>query len=461
MNTKLFFLCICISSIAYSQSIQNYYSFRWYEKEGDTITHNITDNNISIRTFSFPSGISKPREKYYKEKQIYIYQNEIIKDSLNREAWTFSRSEDQVIRTTSHIYFVRSIEVKDPLTHKENDKKQLVTIDKKKAKVENLYWLPDSIHWFSGKCEDNFIYNLYKGNRYPLYAFSPQTKTSKLLYDFAGKVDEEYGIGDFIYLKGKNKLLIMATSAEPGLILDVKYFILDLKKLQVEDVTFHFNKLTELPQGKFKDHPGSKYFYFEPRYKSYYNDITDTIAYIQAANYYGAFLNKKTGLMDPVMYPQDMFVVNNEYQIIDRVLTRESGLLDGSGMYAVYEKDKKKSILTRSQTDSASCYFNIAIKYPLEKAFYNIYYNKELSDKDLQGFDQYELLLLKNFIYAKYNYKFSNPFYEAYYNTFTFYHDFQTWDAGKKKLERRKKVNKYFTKEDSKNLALILIKIRE
>jgi hypothetical protein len=41
---------------------------------------------------------------------------------------------------------------------------------------------------------------------------------------------------------------------------------------------------------------------------------------------------------------------------------------------------------------------NIAIKYPLEKAFYTIYYNKELSDKDLQGFDQYELLLLKNFI---------------------------------------------------------------
>jgi hypothetical protein len=88
-------------------------------------------------------------------------------------------------------------------------------------------------------------------------------------------------------------------------------------------------------------------------------------------------------------------------------------------------------------------------KFELESAFHKIYYNSALSEGDLKGLKKPELELLKNFVFAKHNYKFDNEYYQAYFNLFEFY------NAEEKRLSRTKEVNHLLTEADKKNLALL------
>lgn len=450
----LFILCYCYTYYGLSQSINDYYKFK-FSKEKDTSENYVQYDQLRIYKKYFPKDYSYPPRKVYNVEDNFMYFsiNDRKTDSAEFEKNSSIPNHYEIINIDDKLYF--------------QFQKFLYEIDKAKGKIRSKYPLRDSIKSFSGKYEDYFLYTTYKEDKYyRLYSFHPETRTSKLLYDFTGKIDRYYSIDDFIYLKGKNKLLVMAIFAEPS-IEDVVYFILDLKTLKVENVTnTNFAKLVEAPRKKFESSPYyQRTIHCDPVYEYYYYDSTDTLVYIKVDDYYGYVENEKSKAKSfpqnslSIIYPQDAFVLNPDYEIIDQVLNRER-VLEYFSDAVVYENGKKKWVMLYGQTDSASCYFNIAIKYPLEKAFYNIYYNKELTVKELESFDQYELLLLKNFIYAKYNYKFSNPFYEAYYNTFTFYHDFQTWDSAKKKIPRRKKVDKYFTASDKANLKLILTKIK-
>ena len=57
----------------------------------------------------------------------------------------------------------------------------------------------------------------------------------------------------------------------------------------------------------------------------------------------------------------------------------------------------------------------------LESSMYKAYNNILLTPKDITGFGKYELGILRNLIFAKYNYGFGSEFYQAYFNLYEFY----------------------------------------
>jgi hypothetical protein len=85
----------------------------------------------------------------------------------------------------------------------------------------------------------------------------------------------------------------------------------------------------------------------------------------------------------------------------------------------------------------------------LEIDFYKIYNNKIIESEDLSNLKPDELLLLRNMIFAKYNYKFDSQYYQAYFNIYAFYSE------DDKIKNRIKDVTALLTSSDKQNLAII------
>jgi hypothetical protein len=84
-----------------------------------------------------------------------------------------------------------------------------------------------------------------------------------------------------------------------------------------------------------------------------------------------------------------------------------------------------------------------------EKVLYEIYENIELKAEDLKQLDTFDLRILRNMVFAKYNYSFKDKFLQAYFNLYSFY------GYDDKQKTRITDVNKLLTPEDKKNLELI------
>jgi len=108
----------------------------------------------------------------------------------------------------------------------------------------------------------------------------------------------------------------------------------------------------------------------------------------------------------------------------------------------ISELDKKKYV--RGNT-----YNKVIVPYKLtlglEDSFYRIYYDQKLDKEIVKGFGLYEWSILKNFLFAKHNYGFSKPFYQAYFNLFEFYRNKEMRE------NRTKDVNDKLTETDKQN----------
>lgn len=89
------------------------------------------------------------------------------------------------------------------------------------------------------------------------------------------------------------------------------------------------------------------------------------------------------------------------------------------------------------------------LTYELETSIYDIYHDRQINKLLLEQFGLYELLILKNMIFAKHNYAFSKPFYQAYFNLFEFYND------EKMRASRTKDMSGLLTGTDTENLEVI------
>ncbi len=89
------------------------------------------------------------------------------------------------------------------------------------------------------------------------------------------------------------------------------------------------------------------------------------------------------------------------------------------------------------------------LTFGLEASLYNVYHNQEVDKALFKEFGLYELLILKNMVFAKHNYAFSKPFYQAYFNLFEFYND------ERKRASRTKDMTGLLTEADTKNLEMI------
>lgn len=124
-----------------------------------------------------------------------------------------------------------------------------------------------------------------------------------------------------------------------------------------------------------------------------------------------------------------------------------------------YQGGKVVSIMAHTVLDNGKKVF-VPYKFtlPLERSFYRLYNDQKILKEDLNQFGEYELSILKNFIFAKHNYGFDTDFYQAYFNLFKFYND------EKERNSRTKDVNSLLTKGDKHNLNIItkaLKKVRD
>lgn len=115
-----------------------------------------------------------------------------------------------------------------------------------------------------------------------------------------------------------------------------------------------------------------------------------------------------------------------------------------------YQNDKRESLMAHTVLDNGKKVF-VPYKFtlPLERSFYRIFNDQEILKEDLNQFGEYELSILKNFIFAKHNYGFNSEFYQAYFNLFKFYND------EKERNSRAKDVNSLLTQGDKHNLNII------
>jgi hypothetical protein len=89
----------------------------------------------------------------------------------------------------------------------------------------------------------------------------------------------------------------------------------------------------------------------------------------------------------------------------------------------------------------------------LELAMYKLYNSNLLTKEDIKGLEDYELGILRNLIFAKYNYAFTSEFYQAYFNLYEFYKD------ENKQKSRLKDVSHLLTETDEENIEFIKLNI--
>jgi hypothetical protein len=119
------------------------------------------------------------------------------------------------------------------------------------------------------------------------------------------------------------------------------------------------------------------------------------------------------------------------------------------------QNNKNQFFYLRSKLDNSE---KVIVSYAISKGFesicYQVFKGNIANKKDLNNFSADQLKILKNLIFAKYNYAFEGEFYQAYFNLFAFY------NQPEKLATRTKDVNNKLTKPDMENLSNINSQIK-
>jgi hypothetical protein len=114
------------------------------------------------------------------------------------------------------------------------------------------------------------------------------------------------------------------------------------------------------------------------------------------------------------------------------------------------QEGKNQFFYLRSRLDNGE---KVIVSYKVDRAFeevaYDIFKNYAINKSQIKDFNEDQLGILKNLVFAKYNYTFSTDFYQAYFNLFEFYND------EKMRASRTKDMNGLLTEVDTKNLEVI------
>lgn len=434
INSTLFILCcVLFTQCTFSQDIESYYEF---VNKKDRMPRFISDDLWIGIDYKLGEKKSKGRKLY-----LYSFKNDLKTDSLFLPEGFDSSGllPDGIISINGDIFFC---------TH---SPMRLIEVNKHtgKFKIEVIF-NQDSIS-ISNLIGDNFIAG---SKRYLVNLYDPQKNTNKVIFDYAKSVDERYkdnigteypvGIGAIFSFSTGTKILIKTGYNESDGSFDCIYYIIDTVTGKISKLPFsHFEPLIAEPRDNLKKLPGVRIDSFSIDIRNIYFDVYDSVGYIPYHFYYDYKVDKTHTSSRP--YTQDAFVVNRDFNLIGRVLERKINI-----SYPIYENGRKSWNVISSSTDSLKgCFFRIKLNYQLERTFYNLFYDKVLKQNELKAFDRYELSLLKNFILAKHNFKFKDSFYQAYFNTFAFYHN------DEKRKSRVSSPEKLFKAADRANLILI------
>lgn len=267
------------------------------------------------------------------------------------------------------------------------------------------------------KSEHPYGRKIYKLNPYTL-------EKEKLLFDLDSalsdnKLDLKYHEVDQLFNLGKTNKLLISTTYCLGGCESYNYFIYDKKT----GILKHDNKLIQ-------NEPNNEYY--NVRF-----ELTDISEDYFIGEYYDRYVKNEDH--------KGWFIFNSNLDIVTRILPH-------SYYNRGYNFSRNKVISCNMKSnldDNKEVIIVYKFSLPLERSFYRIYKNEELIKDDISQCDKYELNLLKNMLFAKYNYKFIDIFYQAYFNMFEFY------NSEDKKTTRLTKVDYLFTEIDKKNLKTI------
>ena len=416
-------MCQLINYSVNCQDITSYYGFRGLDDGTKMI---VDDIRIAI-------GYSTKRDRNKDISTFYVFKKEKKSDSLN-----ISHQYTQGgIVGDKHIYFL----ITKP--------QKVIQVSRESGKIMSVTDLPDSIYFYY-KSPRSFI-----GIRdVRLYEFKTAEKKVNLLYDFNQIRNVSYltkeklplSIGN-VLVNNKNQFLVKIGIVLSDVTDDPQYFLYNSDSNKVTEIPREkLEPLVAEPREKLKGKPEYNRYDFSPDIRNTYYDISDSLFYLTYDFYYRFEDPKDKNRLTSNWYRQNPFIMDNQCNVVGRALER-SGFEEDR---VIYKEGKKEWLIASIYgTDSGTAVFYLKIKYQLEKCFYEIFYDKSLNRDEIARLDKNELLLLTNFIYAKHNYKFSMPFFQAYFNTFVFY------NQKEKKSSRLSKVDHLFSPMDRKNLDII------
>jgi hypothetical protein len=291
--------------------------------------------------------------------------------------------------------------------------------------------------------------------KYVLFAFRPTTQQKKIIFDFNVVADAEMkqdiaeghpvgisssGIFAFNY---SGKILVKTGYNEADATFDCVYYVVNYLDGKIDKLRWsHFAPLLETPKKILSKKPSVRADSLNVDIRKFYHDTFESVGFVEYDFVYKQEVDEVRLRTETI--EQDLFLVDQDFNLIGRALRRNFNT-----SYSIFDREKG-ALITRARTDSGrNCTYKFQLKHQLEKSFYDIYYDRVLSQQTLKGLSKNDKSLLRNFIFAKHNYRFKSHFYQAYFNGFLFYNT----DA--KIRTRLSNVDKLLTASDKSNIALL------
>ena len=190
-----------------------------------------------------------------------------------------------------------------------------------------------------------------------------------------------------------------------------------------------------------------KIYYFENRTKEIFflrEEEFQPLNYFPIYNDNMFFFNLSSGAPE---------IRDEKLEIVSLALKRNLSLIGWNYKGNTLSSFNFKSSLDSKDAPWKRSYKEVIIPYRfrlgLESALYNIFNDMKLLVPDLDSSDLYDLLISKNLIFAKHNYKFDSEYYQAFFNLFPWYNSVE------KRQTRTKEVNHLLTDADKENLKII------
>jgi hypothetical protein len=136
----------------------------------------------------------------------------------------------------------------------------------------------------------------------------------------------------------------------------------------------------------------------------------------------------------------DSLILNSNLKVVANILESQSYRI------GLYIQDTCYNNIIISEHDDEHYYILIKdVTMSMEILFYKIYHNQIIQTDKLRKLSKNQLRIMKNFIFAKHNYKFESKYLQLIYNSYNFYRY--------KKNSRTKNIS--LTEVDKQNLKLI------
>ena len=221
-----------------------------------------------------------------------------------------------------------------------------------------------------------------------------ENKLSTIL-DLSDKVPDYYRLTKLSVLYNNENVLLEYGKFEGDLVIDLKYFLLDVKNESIKVISQKFKNINLLVNGL-------EYCVFDDKNHTYC---------------VGSMIYRDYGLSS-----QDDFILDSEFNIIGRALAK---YIYPEG-YKILNGKLQRYFIKHEDFKENRRMISYELNTDLEELFYKIYKNKEINSGELERLSDEELRLTANFIFAKYGYDFhDNLDLNFYFNLYRFYREIE------------------------------------